>query len=275
MTSSYLYLNGAIVPTEQATLSPFDVGLLRGFAVFDLLRTVRRRPFLLSEHLERLRTSAAELGLHVPVPDDVIAQTIDTLLELNGHREATVRLVLTGGLSPDGMHFDRATPTFMIMTHELHEPPAHIYEEGARLLLVKHLRELPYAKTTNYLTMLKHRPMADKADAIDLLYHDGSRVLEAATASVYFVKNGGILAPDSDVLRGTIGELILARAADSYPVRVSAVSLQDAYSADEVFLTSTTRGVVPIVALDDTPVGTGLVGPVVRDLMGRFKTEVS
>lgn len=272
MTNTHIYLNGSVVPAAAAALSPLDVGLLRGFAVFDLLRTIGGRPFLLAEHLDRLRASAARLGLRVPAADDEIAAAIETLLELNGHTEATVRLVLTGGVSPDGMEFDPETPTFMIVTHDLHEPAAHVYEKGARLLLVKHLRELPEAKTTNYLTMLKHRPLAKQVGALDLLYHDGSRVLEAATASVYFVKNGEILAPDTDVLRGTVGEYVLALAAATYPVRNVTVSLDDAFAADEIFLTSTTRSVVPIVMLDETPVGSGDVGPVVRDLMERFRT---
>ena len=85
-------------------------------------------------------------------------------------------------------------------------------------------------------------------------------------------RGGEILAPEADVLRGTVGEYVLKLAASTYPVRSVTVSLADAFAADEVFLTSTTRGVVPIVMLDETPVGTGGVGPIVRDLMGRFRT---
>ncbi len=274
MTNSMLYLNGSIISAASAALSPLDIGLLRGLAVFDLLRTVHGRPFLLREHLDRLHASARELGLKVPVSDEDIATAIDELLKLNGHVEATVRLVLTGGVSPDGMEFDPETPTFMIVTHELHEPPPEIYLKGARLMLVEHQRELPAAKTTNYLTMLKHKPAAKSSGALDLLYHDGTRVLEAATASVYFVRDGEVLAPDSDVLRGTVGELILGLAGPHHPVRHTTVTLEDAFSADEVFLTSTTRGVVPIVMLDESPVGTGDVGPITSELITRFRSAL-
>lgn len=259
MTNSMLYLNGSIISAASAALSPLDIGLLRGLAVFDLLRTVHGRPFLLREHLDRLHASARELGLKVPVSDEDIATAIDELLRLNGHVEATVRLVLTGGVSPDGMEFDPETPTFMIVTHELHEPPPEIYLKGARLMLVEHQRELPAAKSSG---------------ALDLLYHDGTRVLEAATASVYFVRDGEVLAPDSDVLRGTVGELILGLAGPHHPVRHTTVTLEDAFSADEVFLTSTTRGVVPIVMLDESPVGTGDVGPITSELITRFRSAL-
>ena len=188
MRTHFIYLNGEIVSADRAAISPFDIGLLRGYAVFDLLRTVGGRPFLLAEHLERLRASAAHLGLRVPASDDEIAAAILELLRRNGHEEATVRLVLTGGVSPDGMGFDPSTPTFFILTHDLHEPPAELYETGGALLTHEHRREVPEAKTTNYVTMLKNRSRIGDEGALDLLYHDGERVFEAASASVYFVR---------------------------------------------------------------------------------------
>jgi branched-chain amino acid aminotransferase len=267
MQTNQLYLNGRIMSADDAVVSPFDIGLLRGYAVFDLLRTVGGRPFLLAEHLDRLRSSAEQLGLTVPASDPEIASVIDELLRLNGHAEATVRLVLTGGVSPDGMGFDPANPTFLIVTHELHVWPGSLYEQGGALLTHPHRREVPEAKTTNYVTMLQHRPRLAEKDAIDLLYHDGEHVFEAASASVFFVRDGRIHAPSADVLPGTVGALVLARAQHHFDVVNGEVSLNDAFSADEVFLTSTTRGVVPIVRLDDSTVGDGTPGPVTRALM--------
>jgi len=275
MTKQHIYLNGRILLQEDAAISPLDIGLLRGYAVFDLLRTVNGRPFLLAEHLQRLRSSADKLGLAVSASDDEIAAVIDELLELNGHEEAAVRLVLTGGVSPDGLSFDPATPTFFILTHELHIPPASLYENGGALLTEKHKRELPGAKTTGYLTMLLNRDKTAEAGAMDLLYHDGEHVFEAASASVYFVRDGRIYAPADCVLWGTVGSLVLELAADEYEVVVGEIALADALAADEVFLTSTTRGVVPIVRLDDAPVGDGQPGPVTRDLMARWSDALA
>ncbi|MDR3687688.1 MAG: aminotransferase class IV [Coriobacteriia bacterium] len=275
MAKQHIYLNGRILLQEDAAISPLDIGLLRGYAVFDLLRTVNGRPFLLAEHLQRLRASAEKLGLAVSASDEEIAAVIDELLELNGHAEATVRLVLTGGVSPDGMAFDPATPTFFILTHELHEPPASLYESGGALLTERHKRELPEAKTTGYLTMLRNRDRTAEAGAMDLLYHDGENVFEAASASVYFVRDGRIHAPADCVLWGTVGSLVLEMAMDDYEVVVGDIALAEALTADEVFLTSTTRGVVPIVRLDDAPVGDGKPGPITRDLMARWNEALA
>ena len=195
MDTRYIYLDGEIVPAEQAAISPCDIGLLRGYAVFDLLRTVRGEPFLLEQHLRRLRGSAEQLGLTVPASDDEISGAIAELLERNAHEEATVRLVLTGGVSPDGLGFDPETPTFYILTHEFVQPPPSLYVCGGKLLTEEHRREVPEAKTTNYLTMIRNRPRAVAEGALDLLYHDGGRIYEAASASFYVVRDGTILAP--------------------------------------------------------------------------------
>ena len=271
MASQHLFLNGRIIPAEHAAISPLDIGLLRGYAVFDLLRTVGGRPFLLAEHLKRFRISAELLGLSVPYSDDEIAEAIDALLSVNGHQEATVRLVLTGGPSPDGMHFNAETPTFFILTHDLCPPPESIYETGGKLLTKCHRREVPEAKTTGYLTMLRHRDETAAKGALDLLYHDGEYISEAASASFYVVRDGVVKAPHSDVLWGTIGALVLELAAERHEVVLGGVTLEEAFGADEAFLTSTTRGVVPIVQLDDRVIGDGTVGPVTRELMAAYE----
>lgn len=276
MQTPYVYHNGRILPLTEAAVSPLDIGLLRGYAVFDLLRTVSGKPFLLAEHTARLRDSAAELGLSVPATDSEIARIIDELLTLNGHTEATVRIVLTGGVSADGMSFDPATPTFIVMTHELHEPPESVYRDGTRLRLVEHQRELPHAKTTAYLTMLKHRAAAFADGETDLLYHSGGLISEVASASFYIVRNGTIHAPAHGVLPGTIGTLVLSLAEkNGLPVARGDIVLDEALAADEAFLTSTTRWVLPVVALSGTVIGDGRPGPVTRELMGLLAREVA
>jgi branched-chain amino acid aminotransferase len=275
MDTRYIYLDGRVVPVDQAAISPFDIGLLRGYAVFDLLRTVSGKPFLLAEHLQRLRDSAEELRLTVPVTDGEIADVIDDLLERNGHEEATVRLVLTGGVSPDGLTFDPATPTFYIVTQDLHEPPPSLYADGGALLMHRRRREVPGAKTTNYLTMLQKRSDAEAIGAMDLLYHDGGRIYEAASASFYVVVDGVILAPKDDVLWGTVGTYVLETLCSDHEVEYRDVSVDEALAADEAFLTSTTRGVVPIVRLDDRLIGDGSPGPITRELIARWRSVLA
>ncbi len=271
----YVYLNGEIVPAERASISPFDVGLLRGYAVFDLLQTIGGKPYMLAEHLARFRHSADTLHLSVPTTDEEIARTILDLLERNEHAEATVRMVLTGGYSPDGMHFDPDTPTFFIVTHELFDVPSQYYETGAKLLTREYRREFPEAKTTNYVTWLHSHPLIEEAGALDVLYYSDGLISEAATASFYVVKDGCLHAPREGVLWGTVGTHVLDLAAQHYPVVYRDIRIEEAFAADEAFLTSSVRGVVPITQLDDRPVGDGAVGAITRHLMALYRESVA
>ena len=270
----FVYLNGEILPVERAAISPFDVGLLRGYAVFDLLQTIRGKPFMLAEHLARFRNSARTLGLSVPASDEEITAAILDLLARNGHAEATVRMVLTGGNSPDGMHYDPDSPTFFIVTHEMFSVPADVYETGAKLITREYRREFPDAKTTNYLTWLHSHPQIDQAGALDVLYYSDGVISEAATASFYVVRDGRVLAPKEGVLWGTVGTYVLELAAQYYEVVYDDITLEDAYSADEAFLTSSVRDVVPITRLDDRLVGEGRIGPITRHLMTLYREQV-
>ncbi|MDZ4169527.1 MAG: aminotransferase class IV [Coriobacteriia bacterium] len=264
----HVYINGRIVPAHEAAVSPFDVGLLRGYAVFDLLQTIGGRPFQLHEHLVRFRESAAMLGLEVPIGDDEITGIIETLLGLNDFDESTVRMVLTGGESDDGMHFDPTTPTLVILTHPMFAVPAEFYSTGAKLITEEYRRELPQAKTTNYISWMRNHGRLEEAGALDVLYHADGYVSEAATASFYLVTDGRIHAPDEGVLRGTVGTAVLELAAVEYDIVYGPLSTQDVADADEAFITSSVRGVIPIVRIDDAIVGSGRVGPVSARLVG-------
>jgi branched-chain amino acid aminotransferase len=165
------------------------------------------------------------------------------------------------------MHYDPDTPTFFILTHELFEVPEAAYVSGAKLLTREHRREFPEAKTTNYLTWLHSHPQIEEAGALDVLYHADGLISEAATASFYVVRGGRIFAPKEGVLWGTVGTYVLRLAEEHYEVVFGDISLDDAFTADEAFLTSSVRGVVPITQLDDRPVGDGRVGAITKHLM--------
>ncbi len=263
----HIYLNGRIMPASEAAISPFDIGLHRGYAVFDLLQTAGGKPFQLTEHLTRFRASAAQLDLRVPLSDQEMTDVILELIELNGFAESVVKFILTGGESADGMHFDPEAPTFLITVQELFEVPEHFYRDGAALLAVEHRREVPEAKTTNYITWLRNHHRIEQEGAIDVLYHADGYVSEAATASFYVIRDGRIHAPAEGVLRGTVGTMVLERAAAEFEIVRGPISLEEAFDADEAYITSSVRGVVPIVSIDEHRIGDGTVGPVVSRLM--------
>ena len=106
------------------------------------------------------------------------------------------------------------------------------------------------------------------------MYHADGWISEAATASFYIVRGGRIFAPKAGVLWGTVGTYVLELAEQYYEVVRAEITLEEAFDADEAFLTSSVRGVVPITQLDDRPVGDGRVGPVTRRLMNLYRESV-
>ena len=110
----FCYLNGKILPVSEARVGVYDIGLLRGFGIYEALRTFNRKPFEFPSHMVRFHTSTSALKLEIPVTDDEMLKVITELIEKNipQGREAVVRFIITGGEAVGGIEYNRATPTF-------------------------------------------------------------------------------------------------------------------------------------------------------------------
>ncbi len=271
---AFLHLNGALHPVDAPVLPAGDVGLLRGYGIFDYFQVRNRTPLFLDDYLNRFFTSASILGLETTLSRSGIAESIQELLSANSIADCGARLVLTGGLSPDG--FSPGTPNFLILLH----PPAQPHEaKGGTMLTHEHLRELPEAKTTNYLTGVTLKPRLTKAGAADPLYHHAGRVLEGARSNVFVVTADGVLATSGrSVLRGITRMRVLRLARGDGRLEISGVeerdvAMEELRGAREVFLTSSSYEVLPITQIDEQPVGDGSVGPVARRLLSLVRQD--
>ncbi|MDO8513215.1 MAG: aminotransferase class IV [bacterium] len=157
MKPQYCYSNGKIIPVHNAQISINDIGLLRGYAVFDFLRSHNSKPLLLDKHLKRFANSAKKLNLRIPLTNHQIESLILKLIQKNNLPDAGIRLFLSGGESPDGTHFDSKTPTFFVTAASLPIHAPEIYQKGVKLITHEYLRTKPEAKSTNYLTMLSRK----------------------------------------------------------------------------------------------------------------------
>ena len=272
----FLFFNGEILPADRPLFSGSDLAILRGYGVFDFFRVEMGTPLFFDEYMDRFFRSAGLLGLQVPMSREAIAETIGTLLEANHRETGRIRIVLTGGDSPDG--FSPGRENLMMLYH----PPIVLPEEpaGIKVLTHQHERELPGAKTLNYLTAVQGLPRMRSAEASELLYHDGHRVLEAARANVFLLTPDGILATPGDrMLPGITRNRVLTvcRQASSLPGIVGVaerdIALSELRSAREVFLTGSGRFLMPVVDIDGSPVGDGRVGPVCRLLFGLLRED--
>ncbi len=272
--TEYCYLNGKIIPLKDATISVLDIGVLRGYGVFDFTRTYNGRPQALEAHIKRLGRSAKRLGLRVPLKEAEIKAVIDKLLQKNGFKEAMIRMVLTGGKTLQGIDFDPRQPTFFILAQKLEAPSADMYREGVNVITVEHQRLLPEAKTNNYITAVMNQRRLKKAKAFEMLYYHNGKVLELSTSNIFIVKRGVIVTPATGILMGTTRGIAIALAKKSYPLVEREVRLRELLAADEAFLTAANKGILPVTRVEGKNIKTGKVGPVTRHLMAEYEKSI-
>jgi branched-chain amino acid aminotransferase len=275
-TFSTLYINGGYVSKEEPQIYVNDIGFLRGYSVFDVMPVFNGVPFLHKEHWERLEKSAWELGLHLPLGREDHTHVIQMLLKENNAttlREVIVRTLLSGGVSDSSFHLEKKE-TFCVMLEAFHQFPMNVYEKGVRVVTLEYERSFPKAKTTNYITPIRFYATHKNAEKIfEIVYVSQGEVLEASTSNITFVKNGALYSPYDGVLEG-ITRLLILRLARKLGLSIYGqdVSIEEMYEADEVFLTASNKGVVPVVQIDENVIADGSPGEVTQKLMSEYET---
>ncbi len=264
-------LDGRRVRHEDATVHVSDLGLRRGFAVFEQFRVEGGVPLFLTAHLARLARSAETVGLPLPRGLDGVAHDVQALIEASASGSFAIQVLVTGGPSDDGVTFRQ--PTCIVTTVDV--APRPLVPVGAALVTHQHQRELPEAKSTNYLTAMRLAAAMRAAGAIDVLYHDGALVAEGARSAVAVVLAGTLVTRREGVLASVSMTNLLELARARMPVEERAITLEELRDADEVITTGSVRGVVPIVAIDGRIVGEGDVGPHARALFSAFAARVA
>lgn len=275
-------VNGTVSDAAHAVVSVFDHGFLYGEGVYETLRTYDGRPFLFARHCRRLRQSADLIGLALPCPEaELRAEVERTLAAAALPGEAYVRVLVTRGVG-DLTYDPRATPTptLVIIVKPHVEPPVTWFEAGVRVSLVSVVRNhpetvSPLIKSNNLMNSALAMQEAMRAGAVEaVMRNHRGEIAECSTANLFIVRAGSLLTPpiDAGVLPGITREFLFEVAAqEGMPAREATLHDADLFGADEVFLTSTTREVLPIVQVDDRVIGGGAPGPVTRRLLAAFR----
>ena len=273
MAEPYCYLNGKMLPLAEAKVGVQDIGLLRGFGVYEALAMFAGVPFEFAAHMARFRQSTEALKLKIPLSDEEIQNALIELCKRNvpEGRDAVVRFIITGGQAIGGIEYDPAKPTFYILVEPLEPLPQEAYDKGTKLIVHEHLRMFPEYKTTNYVTAVLLQEERKKAGAVEILYTHEGKVLECATSNFFIVKGGTIITPKDNILYGITRKVALDLAKKEFPVEERAVSVDEMYAADEAFLTSSFKEVVPVVSIDKKPVASGKPGPVSKRIIELFR----
>ena len=262
------YLNGAFLPVEQAQVSVLDRGFLFGDGVYEVIPVYGRRLFRLAHHLKRLRNSLAGVRIDNPLDDGEWARMLDELVTRNEGSDQAVYLKVTRGADVKRDHAFPAgvKPTVFAMSSPLPGPRDLAVEAGVRAITLTDIRwQLCNIKAITLLPNVLLRQQAiDAGSAEAILINDG-RAIEGAASNLFIVKNGIVITPPNSnaLLPGITRDLVLELAANNaVPFREADISEAELHAADEVWLTSSTREISPVVILDEQPVGDGKPGPV-------------
>ncbi len=280
-----IWLNGKIVPKEEAKVSVFDHGLLYGDGVFEGIRSYNSRIFKLDEHLERFYRSARAIMLKIPLSLNELEEAIIKTLRVNNLKDAYIRVVVTRGVGDLGLDPAKCpSPTIFIITSKIQLYPRKLYENGLRLVTVPTRRNdieslNPAIKSLNYLNNILAKIEATNSGALEalMLNRDGY-VVECSGDNIFIVKNGTFLTPPSSIgaLEGITRDVVIDLA-QSFKINCieSLLTRYDLYNSDEIFLTGTAAEIIPVTELDGRSIKDGKVGPFTKRLMLGFKKLVN
>ncbi len=281
--SAKVWIDGAPVDAGEARVPVFDRGFLYGDSVYEVLRTCDGRPFRKREHLERLERSAAGLEMTLP-PRAEIERAIADTLAAAGEANAYVRVIVTRGAGELGLAPEMADrPRLIVIVRPIKLPPPESYTQGVAVAIVGRSRSAPGSvdpsvKSGNYLPSVLAVALAHKQGAYEAILCDGvGRITEGSSSNFFVVRGRRVCTPGLSVglLEGiTRRAVIELLRADGTAVVEAPLWPIDLRSADEAFLTSSVRGVLPIVRVDGHAIGDGRPGSITRRVLDLYDREL-
>jgi branched-chain amino acid aminotransferase len=278
-------VNGRVFDQEHAVVSVFDHGFLYGEGVYETLRTFNGQPFLFERHMQRLRNSSGMLSLAVPLSDGELLERCRETMRAAGigsgaSSEAYIRVLVTRGVGE--LSYDPKAcpvPTVIVIVKPQIDPPAEVYEWGVMIAIVPVVRNHPGSvnpliKSNNLLNNALAMQEAVRRGAFEgVMRNYRGELAECTQSNLFIVKDGVALTPplDAGLLPGITRAFLFDIAPETgVSIREAVLRDDDLLNADEVFLTNTTRGVLPATRVDERTIGSGKPGPVTRALRDAY-----
>ena len=271
--SNYFCVNGKIVLAKNAKLQVTDLGLLRGYGIFDYLKVDNGIPLFIENHMTRFQNSAKEMGLKVGYSVEELIGFVMKLIAKNKFKSGGMKIILTGGYSSDG-YLPAKESNMIILLTPLNPPSKKVYAKGVKLILHEHFRHSAVVKTTNYIEPIRLANDMKKANAMDVLYHWNGKISESSRSNFFIVKkNKTIVTSTTHVLKGITRKRVISLANEHYKVIEKDITVRDLKNATEAFLSSTTKGTLPVVQIDGIKIGNGKPGKVSPHLNELLKKQ--
>ena len=278
-----VFLNGELVAADEAAVGVFDAAFQHGVGLFEVLRSYAGRVFRLTQHVERLKESAAALGMVVDMDAAGFADAIDKLLRANDLTDARVRITVTGGSVRVGIHQGaQSKPTMLITAGPAQTPPPECYAQGVGALLSAYRLSPtdPIARhqTISYLPRLMALRAAQHAHLAEAIWFTDEGYLAGGSMSnVFLIRDDVLLTPalDLPILPGITRRVVIELAKElQFPLREGKFSMEETLAAGEIFLTNCVIELLPVVALERHRVGDGKVGTLTRTLLQKYRRRV-
>ena len=266
------YVDGKFVSSDQAVIPVDDLAILRGYGVCDIMRTYKGKPYFLKDHIHRLVNSAKEIGLSLPWQARAITDIVlETLHRNQISEEANIRIVITGGSSPD-YFYPQGNPRMIVLITDLKKLPDSWYEKGVKVITYPLERSLPDAKVISYIQAALALKKAKETGAIEAIYINRKmEALEGTTSNLFAFFGNTLVTPRDGVLKGITRQAILAIAQKNYLTEEKAIPLDQLLDADEAFISGTNKCILPVIQIDDTKIGTGKPGPKTKRLIAELE----
>jgi D-alanine transaminase len=280
--SEIVYLNGEFMPIEDARIPVLDRGFIFGDGIYEVIPVYSKRPFRLQEHLARFRRSHDAIRLPYPMHDAEWTKLVNDLVSRNAGDDHSIYLQVTRGVAKRDHAFPKVTtPTVFGMSNPLVTPAREVVDKGIHAITTIDYRWLKCdVKSTSLLGNCLLRQLAADAGALEVVMFRDGFLTEGSSSNVFVVKDGVILAPPKNhlVLPGITYDVVLELAkAHGLPHEVRQVSEDEVRTADEIWVTSSTKEVLAVTTLDERAVGAGTPGPVferMHQLYQEFKRTV-
>ena len=281
-----IWIDGQLVPEDEAKVSVMDHGLLYGDGCFEGIRIYNGRIFKLGSHLRRMWDSAEEIRLQSPYSMEEVERAIRETVSANQLTDGYIRLVFTRGVGTLGLHpFLCPVPTVFVIADTIKLYPQELYESGMQIIVAERRRVPrecldPQIKSLNYLNNILAKIEAIDAGVLEaLMLNMEGWVSECTGDNVFVVKDGAVFTPppDAGILNGITRQFLIDDLGPSLglPIQEKLFRLEEVYQADELFLTGTAAEVIGVTRIGDRVIGDGTVGPITRRFVSEFRARVS
>ncbi len=251
MKALLCYQDGQFKDYTDLSMPAADLGVQRGYGIFDFLRTTEQHAHFLDDHLDRFFASADAMHLPVSISRKEIFDIVQRLMQENQLPFSGIKLLLTGGDASDG--YSIHNPRLSIFQQPLIPPPLVLPEKGIHLFSSEYQRQLPHVKTTDYLMAIWLQPWLKAQGGDDILYFNKETITECPRSNIFMVtQQNKLVTPKYQMLQGITRKKIIQLASSiNMEVEERNIPLQELYTAKEIFISSSTKRILPVSKLDN------------------------